>query len=210
MTRLPIAAFLMPWVVALAIGHGSKAVAQQPAPATPISSPATAPVPDAVAPAGYVIGAEDVLTVVVWREKDLSTEVVVRPDGRITLPLINEVVAAGLTPEQLRERIKEGLARFVEDPSVTVGVKQINSRKVFITGMVNKPGVYPLASTTTVLQLISVAGGLNEFADSKKIVVMRTENGVQRAVKFNYQDVRKGKNLQQNIELQSGDTVIVP
>jgi polysaccharide export outer membrane protein len=209
-TRLPIAAFLMPWVVALAMGHGSNALAQQPAPAAPVSSPAIAPAPAAVAPAGYVIGAEDVLTVVVWREKDLSTEVVVRPDGRITLPLINEVVAAGLTPEQLRDRIVEGLARFVEDPSVTVAVKQINSLKVFITGMVGKPGAYPLTTTTTVLQLISVAGGLHEFADSKKIVVMRTENGEQRALKFNYQDVRKGKNLRQNIELQAGDTVIVP
>jgi len=151
-----------------------------------------------------------VLTVVVWREKDLSGDVVVRPDGRITLPLINEVVASGLTPDQLRDRIKEGLGRFVEDPNVTVGVKQINSRKVFITGMVGKPGVFPLTSSMTVLQLLSLAGGLNEFADGKKIVVMRTENGVQRALNFNYQDVRKGKNLKQNIELQAGDTVIVP
>ena len=110
----------------------------------------------------------------------------------------------------MKDRIKDGLGRFVEDPNVTVAVKQINSRKVFITGMVGKPGVFPLTSSMTVLQLISLAGGLGEFADGKKIVVMRTENGVQRALNFNYQDVRKGKNLKQNIELQAGDTVIVP
>jgi len=190
--------------------------AQTPAPVSnPPAAPATAPAPAVSSgavtpPAGYVIGPEDVLSVVVWREKDLSVDVVVRPDGRITLPLINEVVAAGLTPDQLKDRLKEGLGRFVEDPNVTVGVKQINSLKVFITGLVSKPGVFPLTSSMTVLQLISLAGGLNEFADSKKIVIMRTDNGVQRALNFNYQDVRKGKNLKQNIELQAGDTVIVP
>ena len=150
------------------------------------------------------------LTIVVWREKDLSNDVTVRPDGRITLPLINDVVAQGLTPDQLRDQLKAQFDKYVEDSSVSVVVKQINSRKVFITGMVGKPGAYPLTSTMTVLQLISMAGGLNEFARAKEIVVMRTENGAPKAIKFNYEDVRKGRKLQQNIELRPADTVLVP
>jgi polysaccharide biosynthesis/export protein len=182
-----------------------------PAPPAAPTPPATAPVPSGVEiPAGYVVGPEDVLSIVVWREKDLSTDVVVRPDGRITLPLINDVMAQGLTPDQLRDQLKAQFEKFVQDPSVSVVVKQINSRKVFITGMVGKPGAFPLTSTMTVLQLISMAGGLNEFARSKEIVVMRTENGTPRALKFNYEDVRKGRKLSQNIELQPGDTVLVP
>jgi len=186
-----------------------------PAPApTPAAAPAVTPAPVVPAgvelPAGYVVGPEDVLTIVVWREKDLSNDVTVRPDGRITLPLINDVVAQGLTPDQLRDQLKAQFDKYVEDSSVSVVVKQINSRKVFITGMVGKPGSYPLTSTVTVLQLISMAGGLNEFARAKEIVVMRTENGAAKAIKFNYEDVRKGRKLQQNIELRPGDTVLVP
>jgi polysaccharide biosynthesis/export protein len=204
--------------VALALAVAVPAAAQQQQavpPATP-SAPAPAapgpePAPTGVAlPAGYVVGPEDVLSVIVWREKDLSSDVTVRPDGRITLPLINDVVAQGLTPDQLRDQLKARFDKFVEDSSVSVVVKQINSRKVFITGMVGKAGAYPLTSTMTVLQLISMAGGLNEFARAKEIVVMRTENGVAKAIKFNYEDVRKGRKLQQNIELQPGDTVVVP
>jgi polysaccharide export outer membrane protein len=168
-------------------------------------------VPTGVAlPPGYVIGTDDVLTVVFWKDKDMTSDVAVRPDGKITLPLVNDVEAAGLTPEQLRGRITEGAAKFIEDPTVTVVVKQINSRKVFITGMVKKPGVYPLTSPITVLQFITVAGGVVEFAKDKEIMIMRTENGVQKAFKFNYREVQKGKNLKQNIELRPGDTVIVP
>lgn len=194
------------------------ALAQPPAPAPAPQPPPVATatvVPPAVpasveVPPGYVIGADDVLSIVVWREKDLSTDVVVRPDGRITLPLANDIVAQGLTPEMLRARITEAVGKFIEEPSVTVVVKQINSRKVFITGMIGKGGAYPLTGSTTVLQLISMAGGLQDFAKAKEIVIMRTENGRQRALKFNYEAVRKGKNVQQNFELQPGDTVIVP
>jgi polysaccharide export outer membrane protein len=138
------------------------------------------------------VGPEDVLSIIVWREKDLSTDVTVRPDGRITLPLINDVAAQGLTPDQLRDQLKAQFDKFVEDSSVSVVVKQINSRKVFITGMVGKPGAYPLTSTVTVLQLISMAGGLNEFARAKEIVVMRNENGAAKAIKFNYERVPQG------------------
>jgi polysaccharide export outer membrane protein len=172
---------------------------------------AVAPRPtDPVVPPGYLIGTDDVLSIVFWKDKDMSADAQVRPDGRIALPLINEVQAAGLTPEQLREKITEESKKFMEDANVTVVVRQINSRKAFITGEVHKPGPYPLTSATTVLQLISLAGGLREYADSKKIVIMRTVNGKQTSLKFNYKDVVSGKNLTQNIELKPGDTVVVP
>jgi polysaccharide biosynthesis/export protein len=209
-------------ILALGIGAvlmGGSVLAQsaQPAPSNvapkPVSAAtaAAAPVPGAIEPpAGYVIGPEDVLGVIFWREKDLSVDAAVRPDGRITVPLLNDLPAAGLTPDQLRERIQTAAGKFVEDPSVTVVVKAINSRKVFITGMISKPGQYPLAGPTTVMQLIAMAGGLNEYADDNKILIMRTEDGKQTAKRFNYEDVRNGKNLNQNIELQPGDTIVVP
>jgi polysaccharide export outer membrane protein len=188
---------------------------QKPA-ATAQSMPATAAAAvapratDPVVPAGYLIGTDDVLSIVFWKDKDMSAEAQVRPDGRIALPLINEVQAAGLTPEQLRERITEESKKFMEDASVTVVVRQINSRKAFITGEIYKPGTYPLTSPTTVMQLIAMAGGLREYANAKKIVIMRTENGKPTSLPFNYKDIVEGKNLQQNIELKPGDTVIVP
>ena len=185
----------------------------QPAPQTVVTpTPATAPtVPAGITPPpDYVIGADDIINVVFWRDEEMSSDVVVRPDGRITLPLINDVQAGGLTPEQLRAGIHKEASKFIEDPRVSVVVKQINSRRVFVTGLVGKPGAYPLSNPTTVLQLLSMAGGISEFADQKKIVVMRTEGGTQKALKFNYKDVIRGKNLQQNILLQPGDTVVVP
>ena len=124
-----------------------------------------------VVPADYVIGADDILTIVFWREKDLSSEVVVRPDGRISLPVLQDVHAAGLTPEQLRDSLTKTAERFVEDPNVTVIVKEINSRRVFITGQVAKPGPYNVTSPMTVVQLIAFAGGLLEYADAKNILV---------------------------------------
>jgi polysaccharide export outer membrane protein len=185
------------------------AAAAQSMPAAAVAAAAPRP-SDPVVPPGYVIGTDDVLSIVYWKDKDMSSEAQVRPDGRIALPLINEVVAAGLTPEQLRERLTEESKRFMEDASITVVVRQINSRKVFITGEIYKPGTYPLTSATTVMQLIATAGGLREYANAKKIVIMRSENGKQRSLPFNYKDIVEGKNLQQNIELKPGDTVIVP
>jgi polysaccharide biosynthesis/export protein len=161
-------------------------------------------------PPDYVIGPDDVLTITFWREKDLSTDVVVRPDGKISLPLLNEIPAAGLTPDQLRKQLTEAANRFVEDPTPSVVVKAINSRKVFITGQVLKPGMYALPAQMTVLQLISIAGGLQEYADHVNISIVRTENGRQTAYRFNYQDVIKRRNFKQNIELKPGDTVVVP
>ena len=207
--------------VVLTLAVAVCAHAQQPAPVQALPAqasngngakpPAGVDVPAGVAtPADYLIGPEDVLAVVFWREKDMSTEVAVRPDGMISLPLINEVRAAGLTPDQLREELTKAAARYIEVPSVSVVVKAINSRKVFITGNVNKQGPYTLTAPATVLQMISLAGGLLEFADEKNIRIVRTENGKQVSYRFNYKDVSKGKNLQQNIFLKPGDTIIVP
>lgn len=179
---------------------------------TGVSAGAQSPgAPSAVSPpSDYVIGPDDVLAVVFWGEKDMSAEVLVRPDGRISIPLLNDIVAAGLTPDQLRQKLNAAAQRYVEDPMVTVVVKQINSRRVFITGQVAKPGPYPLTGPTTILQLISTAGGLLEYADSKNVIVMRTENGRPVSYNFNYKEVVQRRNLKQNIELRPGDTVIVP
>lgn len=170
---------------------------------------ASAAVP-APPPGDYTIGPDDILTIVFWKEKDMSSDVAVRPDGRISLPLLNDVDAAGLTPEQLRVKLAAAADKFLEEPTVTVVVKQINSRKVFITGQVPKPGPYPLTGPTNVVQLIAMAGGVLEYADSENIVIMRTVNGKPMSYEFNYKDVAKRKNLGQNIELKPGDTIIVP
>jgi polysaccharide biosynthesis/export protein len=159
----------------------------------------------------YVIGADDVLSIMFWRDKDLSApEVVVRPDGKVTLPLLNDVQAAGRTPEELGYAIRDAARKFVEDPNPTVIVKEIKSRRVFITGRIEKPGPYPLNGKTTILQLIAMAGGLREYVDGKDISLMRTEKEKQTVYAFNYQDVVKKKYLHQNIELKPGDVVVVP
>ena len=157
-----------------------------------------------------MIGPDDVLTVVVWRDKEMSGDVVVRPDGKITLPLVNEVQAAGLTPDQLRAELTALASKLIEEPAITVIVKAINSRKIFVMGQVGKPGLYMLSDRITVLQMLAIAGGVLEYAKAKDIRIMRTENGKQLSFKFNYKDVSAGKNLKQNIELKPGDTVIVP
>jgi len=161
-------------------------------------------------PPDYVIGPEDQLSVVFWHDKDMSADIVVRPDGKISLPLLNEIQASGLTPEQLRQRVSAAAKRFIQDPNATVVVRQINSRKVFITGAVEKPGTFPLNGPTTVLQLIAMAAGVKEYADSKKIVIIRNEAGRQVTFNFNYKEVIAQKNMTQNIDLRPGDTVVVP
>ncbi len=181
---------------------------QAPAPTRPSQAPPV--VAAAVIPPDYVIGVEDVLVIVFWREKDISSEVVVRPDGKITLPLINDVVASGLTPDQLRDVLAKEAERFIEEPAPSVVVKQINSRKVYITGEISKPGPYPLTGPTTILQLIAIAGGLREFAQKKDIVIMRNEGGKAITFQFNYAEVANRKKLQQNILLKPGDTIVVP
>jgi polysaccharide export outer membrane protein len=192
-----------------------QATASQPAGQAerPTSPPQTTPpaVSGVALPADYVIGPDDALGVLYWREPNMSVEqVVVRPDGMITLPLLNEVKAAGFTTEQLRTQVTELAKKFVEEPSITIVVRQINSRKVFITGQVARPGPYPINSPITVLQLITTAGGLLEFAKGKEIKILRNEGGRVQLIKFNYQDVIRGKNLPQNIELKPGDQIVVP
>lgn len=212
LTTASLLALLMSTVSTAALQQAVAPVQQLPAPQRPTNGtkpPVT--VPESIpTPPDYVIGPDDTLILVFWREKEMSSEVVVRPDGKISLPLLNDVQAAGLTPDQLRLQLTEAAAKFIEEPTVTVVVKQINSRKVFLTGNVAKPGVYALSAPTTVLQLLATAGGVLEFAKSKDIRIMRTENGRAVSYKFNYREVIVGKNLKQDIHLKPGDTVIVP
>jgi polysaccharide export outer membrane protein len=179
-----------------------------PQPQSVNTSPAVVPAP-LVLPKDYVIGAEDVLTVVFWNAKELSTEVLVRPDGKISLPILNDVPAAGMTPEQLATTIAKAATKFVRDPSATVIVKAVNSRKVYVIGEVAKPGPFPLGSEMNVLQAIGEAGGFLETAKKGDVVIVRNENGTERRYKFNYNDVVRGKNVAQNIRLLPGDTILV-
>lgn len=194
--------------------------AQTPAAAPiPSQSPAAAPAPAgrapaaglaeaagmAVDPTSYVIGVQDQLFVRVWREPDFTMPYVVRPDGKITIPLIGDVQASGLTPERLAAQLKQGLSDYINNPDVTVTINQVNSKKFFVTGEVFRTGEYPLAVPTHVFDALSNAGGFREFANKKKIVIIR---GAER-LKFNYLDILKGKNLEQNILLQNGDTIVV-
>jgi polysaccharide export outer membrane protein len=179
---------------------------------SPVQSATTAAKPGnaASAPADYVIGPDDVLGVVFWREPEMSGDVTVRPDGRISLPVIGELEAAGLTPEALRVQVRENAAKFVNDPNVTVVVRTINSRKVYVTGRVTTPGAHQLTGPLTAMQAIALAGGLTEYADAKNITILRTANGKTESFRLNYKDISRGKNLAQNITLRPGDTVVVP
>ena len=186
------------------------AAAQQP-PATQEPAKADgASVPSAALPRDYVIGPEDLLSIVFWQEPAMSTEVVVRPDGKISLPLLKDVQAAGYTPEQLTGALMKAATKFVARPNATVIVKQINSRKVFVVGQVAKPGAFPLTGDLTVLQVIALAGDVLEYAKSTNVAIVRKEEGREQRFKFNYKQVLKGKNTEQNILLKPGDTVIVP
>ncbi len=158
----------------------------------------------------YQIGAGDVLTIQVWREPSLSGQFTVRPDGRITFPLLNDIKAAGLTPLELKAKLEKGLSKFISTPVVTVGVQEVNSKNVYVLGKVNTPGKYPLTTDTTVLQAIAEAGGLAEWAQGDDIVILRKENGKQIKLEFDYDEVSKGKHLEQNITLKPGDTIVVP
>jgi len=158
----------------------------------------------------YVIGPEDVLEVNVWKEPDNSKTVPVRPDGKISLPLLNDVQAAGLTPMQLQENIKEGLKKFISEPQVAVIITQVNSRHVYVLGEVNRPGAISMLPNMTILQALSTAGGFTQYAKLNGIYVLRTENGRQLTFPFNYKDVIRGRSAQQNIMLKPGDTIVVP
>jgi polysaccharide export outer membrane protein len=216
MQRLAVAAMVVVLAAPLmASGAGAPAEpAQQggPSASAPAARPRGAESTLATTPAGYVIGPEDVLTILFWSEteKKMSGDVIVRPDGKISTPLLNDIQAAGLTPDQLRLRINEEASHYIDDPNAAVVVKQINSRKVFITGEVEKPGPYMLTGPMTVLQLIANAGGFKEYARRDAVIIMRTEAGSQVQLAFNYTEVVRGRKLQQNVELKPGDTVVVP
>jgi polysaccharide export outer membrane protein len=195
---------------------GGMALAQdatpvQPAAATTPTQPTTT-IPDAATNMGgadYVIGPEDVLHVAVWKEGDLTATLPVRPDGKISLPLLNDVQAAGLTPMQLADSLTEKLKKYVSSPRVTVVVTQINSKRIFMVGEVGHTGPVPMLPNMTVLQALASAG-MTQFANTKKIYVMRVQNGKQEKLPVNYRKLVKGEQMQQNYLLQPGDTIVVP
>jgi polysaccharide biosynthesis/export protein len=177
----------------------------------PGEQPTPTPVPAQETSPDYVIGLEDVLAVNVWKEPELSLkEVAVRPDGKISIPLIGDVEASGITPQQLQERIVDRMKEYITSPNVTVVVVKIASRSVSVVGKVARPGLYYLGAPMTVLELLARTGGLVENAKGKAISIVRKEGGKNVSFKFDFKEVSKGKNLQQNIPLKSGDVIIVP
>ncbi len=177
---------------------------------TKTAEPQGAPVKSATDDPSYVIGAEDMLNVAVWKEPDFSSTAPVRPDGMVSLPLLGDVQAAGRTPSQLAEDLTVKLKKYIDDPRVTVTVTAINSKRVYVLGEVNHPGTLVMSPNMTVLQAISAAGGLTAYANTKKISILRTEQGKQAKYLFNYKEFIKGSNPEQNIALKSGDTIVVP
>jgi polysaccharide biosynthesis/export protein len=157
----------------------------------------------------YVIGADDTLHISVWKEPDLTETLPVRPDGKISMPLLNDITAAGLTPLQLRDTITERLKKYIADPRVTVVVTGMNSRRIFVTGEVTHTGPLTLLPHMTMLQALAQAG-FTQFANPKAIYLLRNENGKQQKLPFNYKEVVKGNHPEQNIELRPGDTIVVP
>jgi len=157
----------------------------------------------------YVIGADDVLHISVWKENELTNTLPVRPDGMISMPLLNDVQAAGLTPMQLAASLTDKLKKYLSDPRVTVVVTQMNSQRIYLTGEVAKTGAQALLPNMTVLQAVASAG-FTQFANTKGIYVLRIENGKQQKLPFNYKDVVKGEHMEQNIVLKPGDTIVVP
>jgi polysaccharide export outer membrane protein len=164
----------------------------------------------AAVPADYLLQPGDVLTVAVWKEADLSGDVVIRPDGGITLPLAGEVAAAGHTVEQVRTTVDEHIRKYIPNAVVTVVVKQAAGNQIFVIGKVNRPGEYPLSRPVDVVQALSLAGGVTPFAAVGNIKIIRREEGRQTTLHFDYRDIEHGRNLQQNVLLRSGDTVVVP
>ena len=168
---------------------------------------------DQVKPAGtdtYKIGAQDVLKVDVWKEPDITRQVTVRPDGKISLPLLNDIRAAGMSPSGLGASISDGLKKFITDPQVTVTVVEINSRRIYVTGEVQHAGAFALLPGMTVLQALSSCGGFTQFANIKKIYLLRAEGEKQLRIPVNYKALVNGTKPEENVQLQSGDVIVVP
>jgi polysaccharide biosynthesis/export protein len=178
--------------------------------AWPAAAQAPAPSSGDVERSDYLIGPGDVLQLFVWKEPELTRELTVRIDGRISVPLLGDVEAMGRTPVQLAAELSKRFTRFLEAPQVTLGVAQANSTRFYVLGQVNKPGDFPLTGRTTVLQGLALAGGFKEFAKTDSIVIIRREKGAETALPFNYKRLESGKELAHNVSLRPGDTILVP
>jgi len=178
--------------------------------ASPTAGKTAAPAPATNANSDYRIGPQDVLRIDVWKEPDISRTIPVRPDGKISLPLMNDVQAAGQTAMELAALIREGLSKYINSPQVTVSVTEINSRRIYVTGEVMRPGAQPLLPNMTALQALTSSGGFTQFAKTKSIYVLRTEGRQQVKHPFNYKAVLDGKHPEDNIQLQPGDVIVVP
>jgi len=163
-----------------------------------------------VSAGGYLLGPEDVLEISVWKEENLQREVLVRPDGKISFPLVGDVLAEGRTPEQLRYEIASWLKKYIPDPVVTVLVKKVAANKIYVLGQINKPGQYMVGSYLDVMQALALAGGLNAFAAENDIRILRRHGNKEMVIPFEYSQVKKGRDLEQNIILKNGDVVVVP
>jgi polysaccharide export outer membrane protein len=158
----------------------------------------------------YLLQPGDVLAVSVWKEEDLTQDVIVRPDGRISFPLVGETMAAGTSIEAVRANLAKGLKKYIPDPVVTVSAKELSGNRVYVIGKVNRPGEFPILRNVDVMQALSMAGGTSTYASLNNIKILRRENGKLQAIPFEYGDVEKGKHLEQNIILKAGDVVVVP
>jgi polysaccharide biosynthesis/export protein len=197
-------------IVIMSVAIVSAQETSKPAPQT-ASSPKADTAPQSAVDSDYKIGAQDVLRIDIWKEPDISrTAIPVRPDGKISLPLLNDIQAAGLTSMQLAGVIREGLTKYITSPQVTVTITEINSRRVYCQGEFLKPGALVLLPNMTALQAISSCGGFSQFAKIKNIYILRYEGGKPKQYPFNYKDVIKGKKPEDNILLQPGDVIVVP
>ncbi len=197
-------------IAALCMAQAAKPVlTPAPEPATPPPAPVAAPATPASVGAGYVIGPDDVLQVTVWKEQTLSGTFPVRPDGMISMVLLGDVKAAGLTPEQLSATLTTQYKKYIQDPLVTVLVQQVNSQRIFVVGEVGHVGAIPITPGMTPLQAIASAGGLSPYAHKTRIYILRGPQGKQEKIPFNYKEALRGDNSQ-NITLQPNDTVVVP
>ncbi len=166
--------------------------------------------PDGVARSGYRIGSGDILEIITWKEPDFTREVMVRLDGKITFPLLDDLSAVGLRPTELKAVVEEKLKQFIEDPVVTVLVKTPTSQKFYILGEIAKTGEYPLDKELTVLQAFALAGGFTEWSSKKRIILLRYVDGKEKIYRINYKTIIKGKDFSQNIKIKANDTIIVP
>jgi polysaccharide biosynthesis/export protein len=190
-------------VLACLLYSGMSCLAQRPAaPAHPVAASISVPT-------GYLIGASDVLDITVWKEPAFSETIPVRPDGMVSMTLLGDLQAAGLTPMQLTAVVTQKLKQYIQNPRVSVVVTAVNSQRIYLLGEVAHAGPVPLTPGMTALQAISSAGGLTQFANGKKIYILRNEDGKQKKIALNYKDALKG-DLRQNLVLKSGDTIVVP